>query len=107
MTTRPATPVQWLQDNFREFRIERRHIAALTWEAMFRSRRAAILAGGGGGSYTSDTMASSRSGLFCAAFDCSNNNSVQKARDFFRFQKEHNLLLFIKKINDLVGTRPI
>ena len=63
--------------------------------------------GGGGGSYTSDTMASSRSGLFCAAFDCSNNNSVQKARDFFRFQKEHNLLLFIKKINDLVGTRPI
>ena len=64
--------------------------------------------GGGGGSYARDTMATSRIGLFCAAFDCRNNNSVQKARDFFRFQKEHNLLLFIKKkMNDLVGTRPI
>ena len=30
----------------REFRIERRHIAALTWDAMFRSMRAAILADG-------------------------------------------------------------
>ena len=27
--------------------LERRHIAALTWDSMFRSRRAAILAGGG------------------------------------------------------------
>ena len=26
-------------------------------------------------------MTSSRSGLFCAAFDCSNNKSVQKVRD--------------------------
>ena len=33
-------------------------------------------------------MASSSSGLFCGAFDCSNNKSVQKARDFFRFPKE-------------------
>ena len=32
----------------RELRIDRRHIAALTWDAMFRSRRAAILAGGVG-----------------------------------------------------------
>ena len=31
----------------REFRIERRHIAALTRDAMFRPRRAAILADGG------------------------------------------------------------
>ena len=37
-----------LCDLIREFRIERRHIAALTWDAMFRSRRAAILAGEGG-----------------------------------------------------------
>ena len=29
--------------------IERRHMAALTWDAMFKSRRAAILAEGGGG----------------------------------------------------------
>ncbi len=28
--------------------IERRHMAALTWDAMFKSRRAAILADGGG-----------------------------------------------------------
>ncbi len=56
MTTRPATPVQWLQDNFREFRIERRHTAALTWDAMFTSRRAAILAGGGGGFLYSVTL---------------------------------------------------
>ena len=27
--------------------IERRHMAALTWDAMFKSRRAAILADGG------------------------------------------------------------
>ena len=73
------------QRNQRVSNIERRHIAALTWDAMFSSMRAAILAGGG--SSTSDTMATSSSGLFCAAFDCSNNNSVQKARDFFRFQK--------------------
>ena len=33
--------------------IERRHIAALTWDAMFRSRRAAILADGGGGVFDS------------------------------------------------------
>ena len=37
----------------REFRIERRHMAALTWDAMFRSRRAAILADGGGGVFDS------------------------------------------------------
>ena len=29
--------------------IERRHMPALTWDAMFKSRRAAILADGGGG----------------------------------------------------------
>ena len=29
--------------------IERLHMAALTWDAMFKSRRAAILADGGGG----------------------------------------------------------
>ena len=32
--------------------MERRHIAALTWDAMFRSRRTAILADGGGGYLT-------------------------------------------------------
>ena len=37
-------------------------------------------------------MASSRSGLFCAAFDRSNNKSVQKVRDLFCFQ-----WLFIEK----------
>ena len=53
-------------------------------------------------------MASSRSGLFCAAFDCSNNKSVQKGRDLFRFQKEQLfVVVYRKKINDLVGTRPI
>ena len=60
------------------------------------------MGGGGGGSYTSDTMATSRSGLFCAAFDCSNNRSVQKARDFFRFQKEQFVVVYKKKMNDLV-----
>ena len=32
--------------------IERRDMAALTWDAMFKSRRAAILADGGGGYLT-------------------------------------------------------
>ena len=38
-------------------------------------------------------MASFRSGLFCAAFHCSNNKRVQKAWDSFRFQKETNLVV--------------
>ena len=49
----------------REFRIERCHIAALTWDAMFRSRRAAILAGGGRGSYTSDTVDHQKWAVLC------------------------------------------
>ena len=54
-------------------------------------------------------MVSSRSGLFCAAFDCSNNKSVQKVRDLFRFQKEQLkfVVVYRKKMNDLVGTRPV
>ena len=50
-------------------------------------------------------MASSRSGLLCGAFDY--NKSVQKAKDFFRFPKEQVLVVYKKKMNDLVGTRPI
>ena len=42
-------------------------------------------------------MASSRSGLFCAAFDCSNNKSVQKVRNLFRFQKEQFVVVYRKK----------
>ena len=42
-------------------------------------------------------MASSRSGLFCAAFDCSNNKSVQKVRDLFFVFRKNNLWLFIEK----------
>ena len=41
----PKTPPESLD-------IERRHMAALTWDAMFKSRRAAILADGGGGYLT-------------------------------------------------------
>ena len=60
----------------REFRIETRHIAALIWDAMFRSRS--------------------------ATFDWSNNKSVQKVRDLFRFQKEQFVVvLYRKKMNDL------
>ena len=35
--------------------------------------------------------------LFCAAFDCSNNKSVQKVRDLFRFQKEQFVVVYRKK----------
>ena len=42
-------------------------------------------------------MASSRSVLLCAAFDCSNNKSVQKVRDLFRFQKEQFVVVYRKK----------
>ena len=42
-------------------------------------------------------MASSRSGLFCAAFDCNNNKSVQKVRDLFRFQKEQFVIVYRKR----------
>ena len=50
---------------------------------------------------------SSRSWLFCAAFDCSNNKSVQKVRGLFRFRKEQFVVVYRKKMNDLVGTRHI
>ena len=52
-------------------------------------------------------MASSRSGLFCAAFDCSNNKSVQKSGISSVFRKNNVWLFIEKKMNDLVGTRPI
>ena len=39
-------------------------------------------------------MASIRSALFSGAFDCSNSKSVQKARDFFPFQKEQLLVVY-------------
>ena len=48
-------------------------------------------------------MASSRSGLFCAAFDCSNNKSVQKVRDLFRFQKEQFVGCLQKKRLTILG----
>ena len=57
-------------------------------------------------------MASSRSGLFCAAFDCI--KSVQKVTRVCRKSgissvfRKNNLWLFTeKKMNDLGGTRPI
>ena len=34
-------------------------------------------------------MALIRSGLFCGAFDCSSNNSVQTVSGLFRFPKEN------------------
>ena len=56
-------------------------------------------------------MASSRSGLFCGAFDCSNNKSVQKAGDFSVSRKKKYILnvgcLYKNKMNDQVCTRPI
>ena len=42
-------------------------------------------------------MASSRSGLFCAALDCSNNKSVQKVSDLFRVQKEQFVVVYREK----------
>ena len=36
-----------------------------------------------------------------------NNKSVQKVRDLFRFQKEQFVVVYRKKMNDLLGTRPI
>ena len=42
-------------------------------------------------------MASSRSGLFSGAFNCSNNKSVQTARDFFRLPKVQVLVVYIKR----------
>ena len=42
-------------------------------------------------------MASSRSGLFCAAFDCGNNKSVEKVRDLLSFQKEQFVVVYRKK----------
>ena len=52
-------------------------------------------------------MASSRSGLFDVPLLTSNNKSVQKVRDLFRFQKEQFVVVYRKKMNDLGGTRPI
>ena len=88
--------------------IERRHIAALTWDAMFRSRRAAILADGGGGVFDSVAVwRPAEVGCSVPLLTVSNNKSVQKVRDLFCFQKEQFVVVYRKKMNDLVGTRLI
>ena len=86
--------------------IERRHIAALTWEAMFKSRRAAILADGG----LFDSVAVWRP----AEVGCSVPRltvvitRVCRKSGISSVFRKNTLWLFIeKKMNDLVGTRPI
>ena len=86
--------------------IERRHIAALTWEAMFKSRRAAILADGG----LFDSVAVWRP----AEVGCSVPlltvviTRVCRKSGISSVFRKNTLWLFIeKKMNDLVGTRPI
>ena len=86
--------------------IERRHMAALTWDAMFRSRRAAILADGG----LFDSVAvwsPAEVGCSVPLLTLVIRRVCRKSGISSVFGK-NNLWLFIeKKMNDLVGTRPI
>ncbi len=88
--------------------IERRHIAALTWDAMFRSRRAAILADGGGGLFDSVAVwRPAEVGCSVPLLTVVITRVCRKSGISSVFRK-NNLWLFIeKKMNDLVGTRPI
>ena len=92
----------------REFRIERRHIAALTWDAMFRSRRAAILVDGGGGGLFDSVPVWRPAAVGCSVplLTVVITRVCRKSGISSVFRK-NNLWLFIeKKMNDLVGTRP-
>ena len=82
-------------------------MAALTWDAMFKSRRAAILADGG---RLFDSVAVWRP----AEVGCSVPlltvviTTVCRKSGISSVFRKNNLWLFIeKKMNDLVGTRPI
>ena len=88
--------------------IERRHMAALTWDAMFRSRRAAILADGGGGVFDSVAVwRPAEVGCSVPLLTVVITRVCRKSGISSVFRK-NNLWLFIeKKMNDLVGTRPI
>ena len=83
-------------------------MAALTWDTMFKSRRVAILADGGGGLF--DTVTVWRP----AEVGCSVPlltvviTRVCRKSGISSVFRNNNLWLFIeKKMNDLVGTRPI
>ena len=85
-------------------------MAALTWDAMFKSRRAAILADGGGGGGLFDSVAVWRP----AEVGCSVPlltvviTRVCRKSGISSVFRKNNLWLFIeKKMNDLGGTRPI
>ena len=54
----------------------------------------AIVAGGGGGVFDSVSVWRPAE-VGCS--DCSNNKRVHEARDFFRLQKETNLVLYKKR----------
>ena len=88
--------------------IERRHMAALTRDAMFKSRRAAILADGGGGLFDSVAVwHPAEVGCSVTVLTVVITRVCRKSGISSVFRK-NNLWLFIeKKMNDLGGTRPI
>ena len=91
----------------REFRITRRHIAALTWDAMFRLRRAAILAGGGGGVLILVTLWRPAEGGCSVPLLTVVITRVCRKPGISSVFRKNNLLLFIKKRLTIWCTRPI
>ena len=84
-------------------------MAALTWDAMFRSRRAAIIADGWGGGlfYSVAVWRPAEVGCSVPLLTVVITRVCRKSGISSVFRK-NNLWLFIeKKMNDLVGTRPI
>ena len=82
-------------------------MAVLTWDEMFKSRRAAILADGGGVFDSVAVWLPAEVGCHVPLLTVVITRVCRKSGISSVFRK-NNLWLFIeKKINDLVGTRPI
>ena len=98
----PSLPTQMIPESLD---IERRHMAALTWDAMFKSRRAAILADGGGLVDSVAVWRPAEVGCSVPLLTVVITRVCRKSGISSVFRK--NRLFIEKKMNDLGGTRPI
>ena len=83
-------------------------MAALTWDALFKSRRAAILADGGGGLFDSVAVwRPAEVGCSVPLLTVVITRVCRKSGISCVFRKNNLWLFAEKKMNDLGGTRPI
>ena len=84
-------------------------MAALTWDAMFRSKRAAILADGGGGVLFDSVAVCRPAEVGCSVplLTVVITRVCRKSGISSVFRREKIVVVYRKKMNDLMGTRPI